>query len=119
MSGLDEIDLLPKCPRCGEQPGYWTVYDDDGPVIWFYSQRHIDDGLNPPYNRFKGEGRYSRLSFLKKGRKTFVEATCMHADGAGCGEVVTVETHPEIFKRFERMYSEWFPDDIYNTEVEG
>jgi len=110
MSGIDEcFGDIPKCPRCGKRPDYWTIFTMHGPTLWFFAEeyrRRREDMYEYSYD-IRGEGHYREL----EGAFLLTKATCM----SGCGKDVRLDDHPEIFKIFNKMFEMFYPDKIVRT----
>jgi hypothetical protein len=109
MSGIDEIAKdIPRCPRCGEIPNYWTLKSMDGkPVLWLYSQEYRDS-LSEKY--YMGEGYFSELKNLED----FWKAVCMGKPG--CGVVLYKEEEGRLFGTFLKLFFRYFPHRIRQTD---
>lgn len=112
MSGMDEqVQDVPKCPKCGKIPQYWSVKVNDKSGLWFYSESYrMSSSVGKPYSDYKGEGFHKVLFEMQL--RDMTSATCM----GGCGYIFLSHDNSELFYSFYEFYKRYFPQEIYRTD---
>jgi hypothetical protein len=110
LSGLDEQETdIPICPNCLNKPAYWTIYIDNSPDMWLYSEVYAKNKSDYPLRKLRGAvdgifNRYPKGVPIKQLKK----AVCMHS----CNTKFDLSIHVELREALFKIITKYFPQDF-------